>query len=96
MNAHGRGFITISMLGLDGLKVIQAVIEERVMPSLADERLRLSRRGVDRLANGYRCEGAAGLVSRRRGHRAIISCPSSFALKLWRSFVSATPIPGRR
>jgi transposase len=37
------------------------------MPWRAAERLGLSRRQVERLANRYRCEGAAGLVSRRRG-----------------------------
>ncbi|ASL42171.1 hypothetical protein bAD24_I01685 [Burkholderia sp. AD24] len=61
------GTITMSMRELDRLKVIQAVIEQRLMPWRAAERLGLSRRQVERLANRYRCEGAAGLVSRRRG-----------------------------
>lgn len=79
------GTITMSMRELDRLKVIQAVIEERLMPWRAAERLGLSRRQVERLANRYRCEGAAGLVSRRRGrpgnHQLPVNlCPQALAL----------------
>nr|DAE47894.1 MAG TPA: Mos transposase [Caudoviricetes sp.] len=75
----------MSMRELDRLKVIQAVIEERLMPWRAAERLGLSRRQVERLANRYRCEGAAGLVSRRRGrpgnHQLPVNlCPQALAL----------------
>jgi len=79
------GTITMSMRELDRLKVIQAVVEERLMPWRAAERLGLSRRQVERLANRYRCEGAAGLVSRRRGrpgnHQLPVNlCPQALAL----------------
>lgn len=79
------GTITMSMRELDRLKVIQAVVEERLMPWRAAGRLGLSRRQVERLANRYRCEGAAGLVSRRRGrpgnHQLPVNlCPQALAL----------------
>jgi transposase len=61
------GKITMTMRELDRLKVIEAVIEERLMPWRAAERLGISRRQVERLTGRYRSEGAAGLVSRRRG-----------------------------
>ena len=62
-----NGIISMSMRELDRLKVIEAVVEGRLMPWRAAERLRLSRRQVERLANRYRSQGAAGLVSRKRG-----------------------------
>lgn len=61
------GTITLTMRELDRLKVIQAVVEERLMPWRAAERLGLSRRQVERLCNRFRADGARGLVSRRRG-----------------------------
>ena len=61
------GMITMSMRELDRLKVVQAVVEQRLMPWRAAERLGISRRQIERLANRYRREGAAALVSRRRG-----------------------------
>ncbi|MFK4441041.1 transcriptional regulator GlxA family with amidase domain [Caballeronia udeis] len=61
------GMITMTMRELDRLKVIEAVIEERLMLWRAAERLGISRRQVERLTSRYRSEGAAGLVSRQRG-----------------------------
>ncbi|SIO69752.1 Helix-turn-helix domain-containing protein [Burkholderia sp. GAS332] len=61
------GTITMSMRELDRLKVIQAVIEERLMPWRAAERLGLSRRQVERLTVRYRSQGASGLLSRYIG-----------------------------
>ncbi|SOE72936.1 Homeodomain-like domain-containing protein [Burkholderia sp. OK233] len=61
------GMITMSMRELDRLKVIQAVIEERLKPWRAAERLGLSRRQVNRLVHRYQASGPAGLVSARRG-----------------------------
>jgi hypothetical protein len=72
MNA--TGMITMTMRELDRLKVIGAVAEGRLMPWRAAERLGISRRQVERLVLRYRSEGAAGLVSRRRG------CPSNHQL----------------
>ncbi|RQY08305.1 ISNCY family transposase [Burkholderia stagnalis] len=57
----------MSMRELDRLKVIEAVVEGRLMPWRAAERLNLSRRQVERLSERYRSQGAAGLVSRKRG-----------------------------
>ncbi|SAL72979.1 integrase catalytic subunit [Caballeronia cordobensis] len=59
--------ITMSMREVDRLKVIEAVVDGRLMPWRAAERLGMSRRQVERLANRYRADGAAGLVSKRRG-----------------------------
>ncbi|MFP4826972.1 ISNCY family transposase [Paraburkholderia sp. BR10879] len=64
----------MSMRELDRLKVIEAVAEARLMPWRAAERLGISRRQVERLVLRYLGEGAAGLVSRRRG------CPSNHQL----------------
>jgi transposase len=61
------GMITMSMRELDRLKVIEAVVEARLMPWRAAERLGISRRQVERLVLRYRASGASGLVSRRRG-----------------------------
>uniref|UniRef100_UPI0009ECAA62 helix-turn-helix domain-containing protein n=1 Tax=Caballeronia cordobensis TaxID=1353886 RepID=UPI0009ECAA62 len=59
--------IIVSMREVDRLKVIEAVVDGRLMPWRAAERLGMSRRQVERLANRYRADGAAGLVSKRRG-----------------------------
>jgi transposase len=73
------GMITMSMRELDRLKVIEAVIEERLMPWRAAERLGISRRQIERLAKRYRGEGAAGLVSHRRGSPSNHQLPADFA-----------------
>lgn len=61
------GTITMTMREVDQLKVIEALVDGRLMTWRAAERLGLSRRQVERLAHRYRAEGPAGLVSRRRG-----------------------------
>ena len=71
------GTITMSMQELDRLKVIEAVAEARLMTWRAAERLGLSRRQVERLVMRYRDEGAAGLVSRRRGTRSNHQLPQT-------------------
>lgn len=63
----GTGSITMSMREIDRLKVIQAVIDGRMKPMQAAQRLDLTTRQVQRLVNRYRLEGACGLVSRKRG-----------------------------
>lgn len=78
------GTITMSMRELDRLTVIQAVIEERLMPWRAAERLGLSRRQVERLANRYRCEVRQDWFHVDEAGRAIISCRSICARRLWR------------
>ncbi len=71
------GTITMSMRELHRLKVIEAVAESRLMTWRAAERLCLSRRQVERLVIRYRAEGAAGLVSQRRGVRSNHQLPQS-------------------
>ena len=48
------GLITMSMRELDRLKVIEAVVEQRLMPWRAAERLGVSRRQIERLVGRYR------------------------------------------
>ena len=69
--------ITMSMRELDRFKVIEAVAEARLTPGRAAERLGLSVRQVERLVMRYRDEGAAGLVSRRRGTRSNHQLPQA-------------------
>lgn len=61
------GTITMSMREIDRLKVIQAVVDGNLKPMQAALRLTLTTRQVQRLANRYRMQGAAGLVSKKRG-----------------------------
>lgn len=49
------------------LRVVEAVEEGRLKQAAAGKQLGLSVRQVKRLVRGYRRQGAAGLVSRRRG-----------------------------
>ncbi|KVR13393.1 integrase [Burkholderia ubonensis] len=69
----------MSMRELDRLKVVEAVVEGRLMPWRAAERLGISRRQVERLANRYRSQGAAGLVSRKRGQSSNHQLPEDLA-----------------
>lgn len=63
MTAATCGWVTMSMRELDRLKVI----EGRLKPAAAAQRLRLTTRQVHRLVLRYREDGPAGLTSRRRG-----------------------------
>lgn len=67
MTAATYGWVTMSMRELDRLKVIEAIIEGRLKPAAAAQRLRLTTRQVHRLVLRYREDGPAGLTSRRRG-----------------------------
>lgn len=67
MTAATCGWVTMSMRELDRLKVIEAIIEGRLKPAAAAQRLRLTTRQVHRLVLRYREDGPAGLTSRRRG-----------------------------
>src|SRR5690242_10127133 len=81
--------ISMSMRELDRLKAIEAVVEGRLMPWRAAERLALSRRQIERLANRYRSQGAAGLISRKRGQRSNHQLPAGLearALVIIREF----------
>ena len=59
--------ITMSMREVDRLKTIQAVVDRMARVGPAAQRLGLSRRQLERLIQRYKDEGAAGLVSRKRG-----------------------------
>uniref|UniRef100_A0A071MEA0 Uncharacterized protein n=1 Tax=Burkholderia cenocepacia TaxID=95486 RepID=A0A071MEA0_9BURK len=56
------GLITMSMRELDRLKVVEAVVEQRLMPWRAAERLGISRRQIKRLVARYRAAGPAGPI----------------------------------
>lgn len=62
----GIGTITMSMREIDRLKTIQAVVDGKLKPMRAAQRLNLTARQVQRLAMRYRTEGARGLISRKR------------------------------
>lgn len=69
----------MSMRELDRLKVVEAVIEQRLMPWRAAERLGISRRQIERLVARYRAAGPAGLLSQRRGHASNHQLPEDLA-----------------
>lgn len=58
---------TLSNLELKRLEIIQSIIEKRLSVVEAGEHLGLSRSQVHRLLNRYKADGAAGLVSGKRG-----------------------------
>ena len=74
----------MSMRELDRLKVIEAVVEQRLMPWRAAERLGVSRRQIERLAERYRNEGAIGLISRQRGKPSHNQLPQGLASRAMR------------
>ncbi|HWL72973.1 MAG TPA: ISNCY family transposase [Burkholderiaceae bacterium] len=59
--------ITMTMREADRLKTLQAVMDRMLKAGQAAQRLGLSRRQVERLVRRYKAEGAAGLISRKRG-----------------------------
>lgn len=61
------GNLTMSAKEVNRLEIIGRVIERRLTQRQAAERLGLSVRQIERLCRAYRNEGAAGLVSRKRG-----------------------------
>ena len=61
------GMITMSMRETDRLKTIQAVVDRMLRVGQAAERLGVSLRQVERMLLRYAAQGAAGLVSRKRG-----------------------------
>ncbi|WP_415860853.1 helix-turn-helix domain-containing protein [Burkholderia ubonensis] len=77
--ANNTNTITMSMRELDRLKVVEAVVEGRLMPWRAAERLDVSRRQVERLVARYRASGPAGLVSQRRGQPSNHQLPEDLA-----------------
>ena len=79
--------ITMTMREVDRLKTIQAVMDGVLTALMAADRLRLTKRQVNRLVMRYRLEGAAGLVSRQRGqpgHRQLAQGVATQALSIIR------------
>ncbi len=64
------GNLTMSTKELDRLEIIGRVLERRLTQRTAAEQLGLSLRQVERLCRAFRSDGAAGLVSRKRGRRS--------------------------
>ena len=65
--ATSAATITMTMREADRLKTIQAVVDRMLRVGQAAQRLGISRRQVERIVGRYGAEGAAGLVSRKRG-----------------------------
>jgi transposase len=61
---------------IDRLRVIQLVLERRLTRVKAGESLGISARQVSRLCGAFEREGAAGLVSRKRGRVGNRKLPS--------------------
>ncbi len=61
--------ITMTMRELDRFKVIQDVVDGKLKPGRAAERLGLTVRQIERLVIRSRESGAAGLTSRKRGQQ---------------------------
>jgi hypothetical protein len=59
--------LSMSQKELNRVDVIRDVCEKRLTQTNASKLLNLTRRQIQRLVNQYRCNGAAGLVSLRRG-----------------------------
>ena len=66
--ARTAATITMSMREVDRVKTVQAVVDRMLPVGLAAKRLGLSRRQLERLLLKYKAQGAAGLVSAKRGH----------------------------
>ncbi len=63
----GPKLITVSMRELDRVKTVQAVVDGQLKPGKAAARLGISDRQFHRLTVRYRLDGAAGLMSAKRG-----------------------------
>jgi transposase len=82
------GVLQMSAKERERTRVIEAVIERRLTQAAAATRLGLCVRQVKRLCRAYRRRGAAGLVSRKRGHpsnRRIAAVEQRRVLKLLRA-----------
>ncbi len=77
-----EGSITMSHREVDRLSVIQSVISKQIRQVDAARQLSLSTRQIKRLVRRYRDQGAAGLVSARRGQRANNAIPDAIRLEV--------------
>ena len=74
------GPLTLSMMsmkGLDRLQVLTRIAERRVTRRRAAELLQIGERQVRRLYRAFVQDGAAGLVSRRRGRPSARQLPAA-------------------
>jgi transposase len=65
-----QGHLTMSTTELDRLQIFQKIMEHRMTQAAAAHALGLSYRQVKRLMARFRCQGAAGLVSGKRGKQS--------------------------
>ena len=72
------------------LEVLRDLDHKRLMPKAVGQLLGLERRQVFRLLKAYRAEGAAGLISKRRGRSYGLTSaphptdpPNSFTRSFW-------------
>jgi hypothetical protein len=65
-----KGLVTMSATEIDRLTVVEKIHDGRLMQSEAAKLLGLSSRQVRRLEAAYLRDGAAGLVSKKRGRRS--------------------------
>ena len=82
--------ITMSQQEVDRLQVIQRTSETREQQAAAARQLGLNVRHVKRLVRQYWSQGAAGLVSRRRGQRPRMPSRQACERKRWRWSASGT------
>lgn len=62
-----KGLLTMSTAELERLTTIQRVIDKKITQIIASKHLGLTVRQIKRLVKRYRQDGAAGLLSKRRG-----------------------------
>jgi hypothetical protein len=73
--------LTMSAEELNRLEILGRVLERRLTQRGAAEQLGLSLRQVERLCRALRDHGAAGLVSRKRGHRSNHKLPADVRVR---------------
>lgn len=71
--------ITMCMREADRLKTVQAVVDGALRVGVAAQRLGLSRRQLERLLQRYEAQGAAWLLSRKRGRPSNHQLPAGLA-----------------
>lgn len=69
--------VSMSAQELDRLTVIERVIEKRLSQVEAGKQLGVTPRHLRRMIDRYRRDGAAGLVSKKRGKRSNNAYPSA-------------------
>jgi transposase len=73
-----QGHLTMSTTEIDRLQILQKIMEHRMTQAAAAHALGLSYRQVKRLMARFRRQGAAGLVSRKRGKQGNRRLPAIY------------------